>query len=64
MSIERVFLCDAPECEGHVRTASTRPETIITVSEGPGHSLHFCNWDCVLRYSATRPPVEEVPVEF
>ena len=62
MSIERIFMCDAPECEGHVRTASLRPSSgIITVTEDAGRSLHFCSWDCVLRLAATKPPVETIP---
>lgn len=63
MSIERVFYCDGPECEGHVRTASTRPATFITVTEGAGRSLHFCTWDCLLRVAAEKPPTEVIPAE-
>jgi hypothetical protein len=58
MSIERVFHCDGPECNRHVRTAAARATTIITVTEGAGRSLHFCTWDCVLRHAATKPPAE------
>jgi hypothetical protein len=61
MSIERVFYCDWRECEGHMRTAGTRPATFITVTEGgAGRSLHFCSWDCLLRHAAEKPPVEVV----
>ncbi len=61
MSIERVFYCDGPECGGHVRTAASRPQVFVFVTEGgPGATLHFCNWDCVLKYAATKPPVEIV----
>lgn len=62
MSIERIFRCDWRECEGHVRTASTRPRaSFITVTESTGRSLHFCTWDCLLRFAGEKPPVEVVP---
>ena len=62
MSIERVFYCDGPECERHVRTASSRPAGFLTVTEEAGRSLHFCTWDCILRHAAEKPPVEVVPM--
>jgi len=60
MSIERIFCCDWRECEGHVRTAGTRPSSFITVTEGTGRSQHFCTWDCVLKHAAEKPPVERI----
>jgi hypothetical protein len=61
MSIERVFYCDWRECDSHMQTASTRPYRFVTVSEGTGRALHFCSWDCVLKYAGEKPPVEVVP---
>ncbi len=61
MSIERIFYCDWRDCEGHVRTASPRPASFITVTEGTGRSQHFCTWDCVLKHAAEKPPVQVVP---
>lgn len=58
MSIERVFFCDWRECERHVQTPASRPETFITVTEGKGPSMHFCSWDCVLKQAAEKPPAE------
>lgn len=60
MSIERVYYCDGPDCDRHARTASTRPDSFLTVSEGAGRS-HFCSWDCVLRHAAEKPPSEVIP---
>jgi hypothetical protein len=60
MSIERVFYCDEHECDRHAQTAQLRPSTFITVTEGAGRSLHFCSWDCVLRYAAAKPPAEVI----
>lgn len=63
MSIERIFYCDWRECEAHVRTASSRPQaSFLTITESAGRSLHFCSWDCVLRYAAEIPPVETIPL--
>ena len=62
MSIERIFYCDGPECERHVRTANSRPAAFLTVTEGVGRSQHFCSWDCVLRHAAEKPPTEIVPM--
>jgi hypothetical protein len=65
MSIERIFRCDWRECEGHIRTAMARPANgFITVTEQwPGRRAthHFCTWDCLLKFSAEKPPTEVVP---
>ncbi len=61
MSIERIFYCDGPECDCHVRTASKRPQGgFLFVEEDGPTVLHFCTWDCVLKYAATLPPSEVV----
>lgn len=62
MAIERTFYCDGPECERHVRTASRRPagSFIFVTESGSSATLHFCSWDCVLKYAATKPPLEIV----
>jgi hypothetical protein len=62
MSIERTFYCDGPDCDRHVRTTSTLPPVFLTVSEGADHASHFCGWDCVLRFAATKEPEEVIPV--
>lgn len=62
MSIERIFHCDWRECTGHVQTASTSAAPFITVTEQAGRSLHFCDWDCVLRYAGERPPTDTIPL--
>jgi hypothetical protein len=62
MSIRRVFSCDWRECNHHVQTASLRPRLFLTLTEGAGGSLHFCTWDCVLKYAAEKPPCEAIPL--
>jgi hypothetical protein len=66
VSIERIYFCDAPECEGHVRTAAVRPHGMIFATDTAGlaarRTLHFCSWDCVLRFAAGQPAVEVSPV--
>lgn len=66
MSIERVFHCDESECEAHVHTLRLRPEAdFLVVSEdgSAANDLHFCTWDCVLKYAATKPPSEIILAE-
>lgn len=63
MATERTFYCDAPECERHVSTRSHRPgigSGFLFVTEGSAATLHFCGWDCVLRYAAAKPPEEVI----
>lgn len=69
MSIERIYHCDGPanpdlpeggdsHCSVHVRTAKDGlPTTFLKIS-GFGGALYFCSWDCILRYAATKEPVE------
>jgi hypothetical protein len=63
MSIERIYYCDGPDCERHVRTGGTHPPGFLTVAEGADHAAHFCSWDCILRYAAEKPPEEVIPAE-
>jgi hypothetical protein len=64
VAIERTFHCDGPDCERHVTTALPRPQAgFIFVTDGSTAALHFCTWDCVLRYAAAKPPVELVALD-
>jgi hypothetical protein len=60
MSIERIFYCDGPECERHIRTAMLR-SSFLTVTERNESPLHFCGWDCTLRYAAAKEPEILIP---
>jgi hypothetical protein len=63
MAIERVYICDWHDCENHARTASdSLPVSMIGVTEGTGRPQHFCSWDCLLKYAATKPPSEAFPL--
>jgi hypothetical protein len=62
MSIRRVYSCDWRECNHHVQTDSVRSSLFLTLTEGSGGSLHFCTWDCVLKYAAEKPPCEMIPL--
>jgi hypothetical protein len=62
MSIRRVYCCDWRECNHHAHAAGARPPQFLTVSEGAAGSLHFCTWDCVLKYAAEMPPCEMMPL--
>ena len=63
VTIERTFYCDGPDCERHARTLARRPLSgFILVTEDGAATLHFCGWDCVLKYAAAKPPEEVVPL--
>jgi hypothetical protein len=62
MSIERIFYCDWRECDGHVQTANAMPPGFLAITEGADHSLHFCDWDCLLKHAAEKPPTELIPL--
>lgn len=77
VAIERTYYCDNPSCAEdhpgetsepcHVRTATPPPYLpggIIEVREGSPSdvSRHFCSWDCVLKYAASIPPSEIIPL--
>lgn len=70
MSIERTYYCDGPRntdipngdahdrCPAHATTATSHlPHGFLRVV-WDDRTLHFCGWDCVLRYAAEQPPVE------
>lgn len=59
MSVERIFYCDGPDCQRHVRTRADRPPCFLTVSDDDG-VLHFCGWDCVLRHASLHEPEEVI----
>jgi hypothetical protein len=65
VAVERVFFCDGPDCERHVRTAMVRPSAgYLFVTEGGSDlELHFCTWDCVLKYAAAKPPTEVIALD-
>lgn len=65
MSIERTFYCDGPDCDRHATSIAKRPETgfLFVTEAGPAATLHFCTWDCVLKYAATKPPSEVLTVD-
>jgi hypothetical protein len=59
MSVEHIFYCDAPECQRHVQTRKDRPPAFLTVTDEAG-DMHFCGWDCILRYGSTVEPEQVI----
>lgn len=69
--IERTYYCDGPTnpdindedldpeggCPRHVVTTNTSsiPGGFIKMTQS-GSVMHFCSWDCVLRFAATIEP--------
>jgi hypothetical protein len=62
MAIERTYYCDAPDCEHHATTAARgrMAMSFLRVS-GDGPAQHFCGWECVLKYAASKEPPEIIP---
>lgn len=58
--IERIYYCDGPDCEREWRKQAHR-ELEMPVITNAGPTLHFCGWDCVLKFAATKEP--EIIVE-
>jgi hypothetical protein len=75
MSVERIFYCDWSGCADdhpgepdappvHIRTAATRPSPtsgFIFVTAGFGRTLHFCGWNCLMKYAADQPQPTIIP---
>jgi len=72
MAIERTYYCDGPDCgDGqpcHSTTATPPPHLpsgfleVREVCDQPVEPLHFCGWDCLMKYAAAQP-VPEI-IEF
>ena len=62
MALERTYHCDGPDCERHASTAAPPPHMpfhflVILAEHANGRDeLHFCGWDCVLRYAGAKEP--------
>jgi len=52
--IKLAIYCDGAECNTH----GSLVEWLIL--EGWGDKLHFCSWNCLTKYGALMPWVEEV----
>jgi hypothetical protein len=51
------YHCDGPDCERSASDAAQREVggRFLTIT-GYGPTLHFCGWDCVLRYAGRIEP--------
>lgn len=57
----RKFHCDGPECGRYIETDQLVPPVFLTVSQIGAVYLHFCGWDCVLRFAGRIKPEVESP---
>ncbi len=58
MSVERVFHCDAPDC--NTSASDEYPHWLALLSKNGDPDLHFCNMDCVMKYAAANSEPPEV----
>lgn len=63
VTIHRTFHCDGPECVRQVSENAHREPggRMLTMTGWTPAALHFCTWDCVLRYAAPIPPETIIP---
>lgn len=54
--------CDAPACDAFTRTLLDGwVEVVQLPSTRQGEDmLHFCSWDCVLAFAATKEPMTHI----
>lgn len=64
MSVQRVFHCDEKDCRLHTTSIHSRPQEPgwLFVTETRGRTLHFCCWDCLMKYASQFPPPKIIPV--
>lgn len=57
------YHCDWRDCESW--TYHRKRHGFITIKSGSlsGGRLHFCSWDCVLKFSAQFEPTEPISME-
>ncbi len=64
--IERIFHCDWKGCDAHVHTIAAKPESpgwfTVTETGQDTKPLHFCTWDCILKYAAQFEPPTIIPM--
>lgn len=54
--MSKAYHCDADDCDSW--TYHKRKHGFLTITgQGPGE-LHFCSWDCVLKFSAKFEPMD------
>lgn len=56
--------CDGPECNTWAKISSIEDTGFYTIFDGvyPAQAYyvgHFCSWDCIMKYAATKPPLEK-----
>ena len=53
--------CDTEGCDTWSRVP--KKHGFLKITGQGGNALHFCSWDCVLKYSARFAPLETVPMD-
>lgn len=63
MTIQRTYHCDGPDCERQWGERAHRELDNPVITNTGWGSLHFCGWDCVLKYAAAKEPEEIIAPE-
>jgi hypothetical protein len=58
VTTEHTFWCNGPDCDRHVKSMKVRPPVFLSVSDPSDErgDLHFCGWDCALRFAGQKEP--------
>lgn len=56
--------CDNPSCDTWAKMDMIPDSGFYTIFDGvvPSQAYyvgHFCSWDCIMHYAATKPPLEK-----
>ena len=50
--------CDLDSCDSWTRHGYKHG--FLKIKDGPSSELHFCSWDCILKFSAKFDPVQVI----
>lgn len=54
------YQCQGPGCDTHQKSSSGAPLQGWLLVTWDADFLDFCSWDCVIKYGATKPAVEQM----
>lgn len=65
MSYQSFIHCDYDDCDTHVSMEMVKDAGFFTIFDGiyPIDAYivkHFCSWDCIMKYAASKPPLEQM----
>lgn len=59
--MSKAYHCDGEDCDSW--TYHKKNHDFLTVKGQGGGALHFCSWDCILKFSAKFEPINILDVD-